>query len=508
MNIRSIAVFAAAVASCVAMAAVPKLKGSAETAGSMGLKVKVLSGAKMMQSLTPAGQRWKLRRGDKQWTETHYNVREIWSGHERGVQWKDRKGNILTLATPTSFCPSFEQDHAMREDIEKKMSEDAEAFKEPTDETLARWASDFTEKNIAASALSPFAAASLDDARIVDFGDISRIGAFFKTKDGEWHYADFMLAQDSKSKERESLMKAFLKGVAVDKSKSSSKGGAEGVVAEGRWLTFPEKDGYVFKTDLSRTQGAAFIKQAGRLMSAMRDAYKRYVPPIKKLGVSTVRVFSTREGYNEYMQGATGESGERSIGLWSPSHEELLILDQGNSERAETLKIMRHEAFHQYLFYATGNGHHAMWFNEGHACFFENVVYDAKKNFVKIWDDPTDRRPRAVSEDPEKYAKLVKTVIGYDHEKFYSGSLMKVNDNYIAAWAAVYFLEKGSRAFKEFAPYGKVLPAYMKAMADGKKEDVATKEAWELVSDRDFVADFLKFWNKRKAARNFEPKAE
>lgn len=495
---------AAALLSATSMAAVPQLKGSPEAAGSMGIKVKVLSGAKMVQSVTPAGQRWTFTRGKEKWQETHYDAREIWSGHERGCQWKDRKGNILTLATPSSFCPEFEKGHAKREDIEKKMSEDAEAFKEPTDETLAKWASDFTEKNIAASALSPFAAVALADVRIVDFGDLSRIGAFFKTKAGQWHYAEFAFAQDSKPKERETLMKSFLKGVVADKAKASSK---TDVVAEGRWLTFPEKDGYVFKTDLSKTQGASFIKQAGRLMAAMRAAYKRYVPPQKELGVSTVRVFSSRESYDEYMKGiSAGEMGERSIGLWSPSHEELMILDQSNSERAETLKIMRHEAFHQYLFYATGNGNHATWFNEGHACFFENVVYDAKKNYVKIWDDPTDRRPRDVAEDPEKFANLVKKVIGLSHEQFYKGSLSAVNDNYTASWAAIYFLQKGAHAFKEFAPYREVLPTYLKATAAGKKWDEATKEAWELVADRDFAADFLKFWGKRKAARNYEPK--
>ena len=499
---KALIVFPLVIIAAASPAAVPQLKGSPEAAGTMGIKVKVLSGAKMMQSVTPAGQRWTLTRGGRKWQETHYDVREIWSGHERGCQWKDRKGNILTLATPSSFRPEFEKDHAKREDIEKKMSEDAEAFKDPTDETLAKWASDFTEKNIAASALSPFASAALADARIVDFGDISRIGAFFKTKLGQWHYAEFSFVQESKPKERETLMKAFLKGVVADKAKGPAK---TDVVAEGRWLTFPEKDGYVFKTDLSKTQGAAFIKQAGRLMAAMRDAYKRYVPPQKELGASTVRIFSTREGYNEYMKGATGESGERSIGLWSPAHEELLILDQGNSERAETLKIMRHEAFHQYLFYATGNGGHAMWFNEGHACFFENVTYDAKKNSVRVWDDPKDRRPMGVAEAPGKYAKLVKTIIFYDRDKFYSGSLAKVNDNYTAAWAAIYFLQKGAHVFKEFAPYRDVLPTYLKAMAAGKKWNEATREAWELVADRDFEADFLKFWGKRKAASGFEP---
>ena len=205
------------------------------------------------------------------------------------------------------------------------------------------------------------------------------------------------------------------------------------------------------------------------------------------------------------MKGATGESGERSIGLWSPSHEELLILDMGNSARNETLKTMRHEAFHQYLHYATGNGHHALWFNEGHACFFENVSYDTKKNYVRIWDDPKDRRPAAVASNPEKYARLVKDILMLDHAAFYAGTLHEVNDKYSAAWAAVYFLQKGAHSFQEFADYRGVVPAYLAAMKEGKSANEATRIAWECVSQRDFVADFVKFWGKRTAARRYEP---
>jgi hypothetical protein len=483
-------------AAAAATAAVPQLKGSPEAVGATGLKVKLLSGAKMMPSITPAGQRWTFTRGSEKWSETHYDVREIWSGHERNCQWKDRKGNTLTVATPSSFCPEFEKEHAKREDIEKKMSEDADAFKDPTDETLAKWASDFTQKNVAASALTPFASASVADARIVDFGGISRVGAFFKTKVGQWHYAEFSFAQESKGKERDSLIKAFVKGIQIGKSKGEDDD--------------PKVGGYKFETDIaSKSQAAAFVKMAGRFMSAMQAAYKRYVPPQKELGMSKIHVFSTEESYKEYMKAASaGEMGDRSIGLWDPNRDELSILYQGTdmAKKEETMKIMRHEAFHQYLHYATGRGDHAMWFNEGHACFFEIVNYDKKKNYVKVLDDPTDHRPRQVAEDPEKYANLVKTIIFYDHDKFYSGSLSKVNDNYTAAWAAIYFLQKGSHTFKEFAPYAEVLPAYMKAMAEGKKENEATKIAWELVSERDFAADFLKFWNKRKAARNYEPK--
>jgi hypothetical protein len=119
-------------------AAVPQLKGSQETAGTTGLKVKPPTGAQMVQAVTPKGQNWTFRRGSEKWSETHYDAREIWQGHECGAVWKDRKGNQLTLATPSAFCPSFEKGHAKREDIMSSMAGDADAFKELDDETLAR----------------------------------------------------------------------------------------------------------------------------------------------------------------------------------------------------------------------------------------------------------------------------------------------------------------------------------------------------------------------------------
>ena len=505
---RTLAVAGCAVFAMVAMAAVPSLKGTPEAAGQTGLKVRTFAGAQMMPALTPKSQRWRYRQGEETWTEEHYDVREIWMGHECSCRWKDRKGNQLALATPTAFCPDLADSHAKREDIDAKMAEDAAAFAEPSDETFVRWAAEFSNAKLETSALAPLTVPSLSAVRLVDFGGSSRIAAFFKTKTGPWRYVEFSLAQGSSPKDREALMKTFLKGIVEDKARSGGAGDRGGIVTEGRWKTFPAKDGYRFKTDLSLSQGTAFIKNAGRLMAAMQAAYRRYVPPQKEIGISTVRVFATREGYNEYMRGATGESGERSIGLWSPSHDELLILDMGNSAREETLKTMRHEAFHQYLSYATGRARHAVWFNEGHACFFENVSYDAKRNYVRVWDDPNDRRPAAVAQDPGRFARLFLDIRLLDHEAFYAGTLREVNDRYAAAWAAVYFLEKGAPAFAEFAAYRGVLPAYLKAIADGKSPDEATTIAWEPVANRDFAADFSKFWNKRTGARKYEPPAK
>lgn len=483
----------------VASAAAPALKNAPEEAGGTGIKVRALHGSQVVQTVAPKALYYRFRRGEETWKETHFDVREIWREAQRGCRWKDRKGNELVVATLVSPLPVLAAEHAKREDIKAKMDETADAFKEPSDETLADWVSAYEGVEIGSTALKDLSVSSLGAAKTVDFGKANRAATLFRLKSGSWHYAAFTFAQPVKPSESARLLKQFLSSVVAT-------GGGSGSVREGRWLTL-KVPGYVFKTDLFESQAKAFVKNTGRQMEAMQAAYRRYVPPTAKLGESTIRVFSTSKEYDDYVGRATGWEAGRTIGVWSPSHEELLILDRGNSAREETMKIMRHEAFHQYLFYATGGERHAVWFNEGHACLFENVLYDAKRNAVRVNDDPRDRRPAAVGTDPARFAALVPKILTLDHEAFYAGTLKEVNERYAAAWAAVYFLQKGVPSIAEFAAYRKVLPTYRKAVSGGADAIEATRQAWETVRGRDFTADFVKFWNKRIVAKNYEPPA-
>ena len=484
-------------AAFAASAAVPVLKNAPETAGNAGIKVRPLQGGQVIQAVAPKAMFYRFHQGEEKWQETHFDVREFWRAAQGGCRWKDRKGNELVVAALVAPLPGFEADHAKREDIEAKMSETADAFKEATDEMLADWVSAYSGTNVGAAALKEMSVSSLAAVRTIDFGKANRAAAVFRMKSGGWHYAAFSFAQPAKPAEVTRLLKQFLSAVVATEAGAGS-------AKEGRWLTL-KVPGYVFKTDLSESQAKAFVRNTGRLMEAMQAAYRRYVPPTKKLGESTIRVFSRQEEYDDYVSRATGKESGRTIGLWSPGHEELLVLDMGNSAREETAKILRHEAFHQYLFYATGGEYHAVWFNEGHAGFFENVQYDAKRNAVRVTDDPRDRRPAAVGADPERFAALVPKILMLDHEAFYAGTLKEVNERYSAAWAAVYFLQKGAPALAEFAAYRKVLPTYRKAMSEGADANEATRQAWDTVKGRDFAADFVKFWNKRTAAKNYEP---
>lgn len=488
------------------VAAVPSLKGSAEVAGTSGLKVKALASSQAVPAATPQAQHYRWTRGGESGEVTHYVPRELWLQDAWGCQWKDRKGNLLTVATVKAACPDLGA-HAAREDIEKALADGAADYKEPTDEALAAWATQFLGRTVDAAALKPFATSGVLAARLLDAGeDSARCVAFFQSKDGQWRFVEFKFVQEAKAKDAERLLKSFLASVTVEKAKPAAAA-AGGVVTEGKWATV-KIPGYVFKTDLPASQRGAFLKDATKMMAAMQAAYRRYVPPQRELKESTIRAFATREGYNQYMKSAVGEDGSRTIGLWNPSLEELLIITEGKSpaERKKTMKTMRHEAFHQYLFYATGNGRHAMWFNEGHACFFETVMYSPKTDSVRFVEDVKDRRAGAVTANPQKYAALLKTILPLDHDAFYAGSLGVVNDKYTAAWALVYFLAKGAPALEDFAKYRAVLPTYLKEAAAGKSAREATEIAFAGLEDG-LAEDFLKFWNKRARARNYEPPA-
>jgi hypothetical protein len=201
-----------------------------------------------------------------------------------------------------------------------------------------------------------------------------------------------------------------------------------------------------------------------------------------------VRVFKTLDDYREYRL-STGEEDRTSCGLWDPAREELLISAE---DRAQAQSTMRHEAFHQYLHYATGRGDHAMWFNEGHACYFENVKYNAAKREVKILAQ--GNRAAWVAREPERVARELPELLHMDHAQYYSGD---ANLHYAAGWALVYFLETAPVASpREFARYAKVLPVYLKAMAEGFSANDATDRAFAGIPPSALSADFLRFWKK------------
>ena len=453
-----VATLAAGVLAGGAALAVPQLKSQAEVIGGGELKAKVLQHAEGVPAPTPQSKKYKITRGSVSEQVVYFVPRDLWYQRAFVGEWKDKKGNVMRIGRVKSLVPKFDREDYLKEEIEKALDKLEEEFK-AEDADLDAWKSVWGPK-----------------------GE----GGFVKTKKAVYFY-EFLFKEPIKPADQAKLFKTFEKSVSV------MTGGSSSTNSSMKW--WEEKNPqYLFLTDLDKAKGQKFIKDAMRLMEAMRKAYEFYVPAKNEVGVGKVRVFKTLAGYREY-RASTGDEDKKSCGLWDPSREELLIAAEDPKQAQST---MRHEAFHQYLHYATGNGHHATWFNEGHATFFENVEYNPSKNTVKVVDK--GNRATWVEKSPKKIAGNIRAILKMTQKEFYSGDS---NLNYCTAWALMYFLEKGAYTADEFEPYRAICAKYLELTASGMEALKATQEAWAPLADRDVAADFLKFWTKyRKRAAN------
>ena len=439
-------------------AAVPRLQMRAEIVADGELKAKVLENARGIPAPTLQMRQYTVTSNGESKDVKWYLPRDVWRQRAFVGEWKDASGNVMRLARVLSLVPTFEREDWYKDEIEKRLDGLEKVFR-GTDAELEAW------KTLWGS------------------GD-NGVGMFFEVKGGRKYYVEFEFAEEVTEKEAEKLLAAFGKSV------SSSTRGTSPNRSSMKWWE-EKNDRYRFLTDLDRAKGMKFVKDAMRLVDAMRRSYEFYVPPAGKVGMCTVRVFKTIGEYREYRL-ATGDADDKSCGLWDPSREELLVAAENHAEAQAT---MRHEAFHQYLHYATGRGDHAMWFNEGHACFFESVCYNPAKKSVSVI--LKGNRSSWVAKNPALYANSIMDVVRMDRDRFYSGD---INRNYCTAWAICYFLEKGAYTSDCFAPYRRICPKYLELMASGASAEDATASAWAIVADRNVAADFMRFWKEKLKA--------
>ena len=457
---RAIFVFAVVSAAAACTFAAPQLAGQAELAGGGTVKIKVLAQAHGIPAPTPKAQHYTMTRGSEVKNVKWYSVEDIWRERAFVGKWRDKRGNEMTLSRVLSLVPDLNGDMhglAEREKIEAALSVLEKDFK-GDDASLAAWKKCWG-------------------------GD--GVGRFVTPKDAGTFYIEFNFAEKVSDKDAQKLLKA------AAASLSAKTAGVSAANTSMKWWEC-ENEQYVFLTNLDRAKGGKFIADSMKLMTVMRKAYESHVPQTKRVGKCKVRVFKTLADYREYLQDS--EAGELmfSCGLWSPAREELLIAAEDVKDAQNT---MRHEAFHQYLHYATERGDHALWFNEGFATFFENVKFNPANNTVKVVDE--GNRAGWVAKDPAKIANHMRRLIQMDRAEYYAGD---INQNYVTGWALMYFLEKGAYASEDFAPYRKVVPAYLAAIKGGASAQEATARAWAPLASRNLAQDFLAFWQKHRPA--------
>ena len=435
----------------------PALKPQPEPIGDGTVKVRLLAGAKGVPAPTPQARFYRVMENGLTRDVKWFSPVDLWRNRQLIGEWTDKHGNVQRVANVKSLAPVLGRADGERDEIEARLDELETSF-QATPEELEGWKRLWGGRGT---------------------------GRFVTVKNRRC-YVEFEIAEiiPSPEKETEKLLKGCEKSLTLLKRSGAS-------APSMKWWE-ETNEHYRFLTNLDKAKGGRFIKDTMKQLDALRRSYEFYIPPGKDVEVGVVRVFRSLAEYREY-RASTGFMDTTSVGLWDPSRAELLVAAE-DPKRA--LSTMRHEAFHQYLHYATGNANHAMWFNEGHACFFENIKYNAAKNAVKVVEK--GNRATWVAKDPVRYANCLSGMLRMTRDEFYSGDQ---NLHYCTAWALVYFLEKGVYTSREFAEYRQVIPKYLELTAAGMPADQATAVAWSAVAHRNVAADFMKFWTeKRKAA--------
>jgi tetratricopeptide (TPR) repeat protein len=99
-------------------------------------------------------------------------------------------------------------------------------------------------------------------------------------------------------------------------------------------------------------------------LEAVRATYEEVLalpaPPGRR---AEVLLFNSQEGYHSYMDFTAGDRQEHTLGGYSPWHGHLSLFEDAEVE--ETLRVLYHEGFHQYLHRVLARA--PIWFNEGMA---------------------------------------------------------------------------------------------------------------------------------------------
>ncbi|MBI3845606.1 MAG: hypothetical protein HY292_13305 [Planctomycetes bacterium] len=228
-----------------------------------------------------------------------------------------------------------------------------------------------------------------------------------------------------------------------------------------------DTDNYVV---LSDSPDKDIVRQIANDIEKIRhEVYEVVFPPVKPItAISVVRVCANQAEYLRY-GGPPGTGG-----YWNDESEELVFFYRFQNQskkksKKNSLAVLYHEAFHQYIYYSVGEVAPHSWFNEGHGDFFAGSVKVGGHFEVQ----PFDWRVGVVKVAANT-GKLVplRKLLYYSQAEYYKNA----HQNYAQGWAVVYFLRKVTKN-----PQWKAIPdAYFNYLKDHlpKKdpEAVATTE--------------------------------
>jgi hypothetical protein len=217
---------------------------------------------------------------------------------------------------------------------------------------------------------------------------------------------------------------------------------------------------------------------AERIESLREQIYEVQFPPAEPIkAVSIVRICGDRAEYHKY----GGPGG--SAGYWNSWAEELVFYDASPAKAPDddTLAVLYHEAFHQYIYYSVGTFAPHSWFNEGHGDYYAGSRYKSRKWKVGPFDwrvgtvknairqgprtfemkkDEQSGKERKVFASDKGYTPL-KDLVAFSQGDYYSYPGV----SYAQGWSLIYFLREEVPKNKKYADkWGKILDTYFNAL--------------------------------------------
>ncbi len=155
-------------------------------------------------------------------------------------------------------------------------------------------------------------------------------------------------------------------------------------LVEGWAVIVSPKQNYIVIYNTKNNKNHALAKEIAKRIELIREqVYEVQFPPAKPItAVSIVRVCADRQEYHAY----GGPGG--SAGYWSSGTEELVFYDASRAKKIDddTVSVLYHEAFHQYIYYSVGDVAPHSWFNEGHGDYYAGAKYNGGKFVIKPFE--------------------------------------------------------------------------------------------------------------------------
>jgi len=501
--------------------------GRSVTLEAAGLKMRPLTGFVNSPLPMPTTHGYRSRT-TRERTEA-YNPRELWLRDQQLAMFKSTNGHIavgeLTCNVLTRL-PLINNEHVTAEDYEK--ARDAR-LPDWNDEERKRWIEYFTGARIEAVTSDGFKIEHLDfavsfkgnDARafIVKL-DERHIFILFNIKmPARFTNLDRSIARCVDSMKtvevvaRDRQQPKFQNKSGLDQDPSSQHEATRRRVIENMknldddwWIA--QTPNYVLASDMTDRSLAKDIQED---VEIMRNAYAQLIPPRKDIEeVSVIRVFRNRSDYVNYVDKEVEWTG----GVWMPAKKELVISPVAHTskklKRKSMLQVVYHEAFHQYLFYALDHVKPPIWFNEGHAAFFETCRINHRSKVIQVIEN--EERVRVLEDIVDRrQPPNLRGLLQMDARAFYGygrsghAAERQRDENYALAWGLVYFLHKATRLYKD-TDYAALCPAMIETLVQQRGNRRSVNQAVAKVVDFDQLSkDFVDFWtdssDRKKAER-------